>query len=345
MNFICKSLMATVLAMSSLVQALELTDLRLPLTRTEADNFTKDYEYEVLSDISVRRTWRKDGRKIAIDFDSKTDQAICITVTYNQPVPRKDGLEDAKVLAGDKVENPKWKQLKNEAAVKFGMKNAEALQLSDGTYLFREVTDDKKKRFTRLSLYAKMPKEDRAELHVLDSTGGKTALGTSTVSTGIKEIYADEAARRGAAPAVAAKPASAPAAAEEPVSATPEEPRITALGSTPGAREALRRKQEAEAAAAQSVEQAAAPTEAPKTVEKKPAASGVRSNRTLIEALGLDNPGPVQYGVIGGILLIVIIVVSCSVSASKRKAAQKAKYTAILISNQKASSAPKLKRK
>ena len=335
-----KSFMVTVLAMSSLVQALELTDLRLPLTRTEADSFTKDYTYEVLSDVSVRRTWRKDGRKIAIDFDTKTEQAICITVTYNQPVPRKEGLADAKVLAGDKVESPKWKQVKNEAAAKFGMKNAEALQLNDGTYLFREVTDDKKKRFTRLSLYAKMPKEDRSELQVLDSTGGKTALGSSTVGSGIKELYADEAARQGTSLAGAGVAQTTP----EVESTTIDEPRITALGSTPGAREALRRKQEAEHAK-QTTEQPIASVETPESTEKKEASAGSRSNRTLIEALGLDNPGPVQFGVIGGIVLLLIILVACSVNAKKRKAAQKAKFTAILVNNKKTSTAPKLKRK
>lgn len=333
--------MVTVMAIASMVQALELSDLRLPLTRTEADSFTKDYDYEILSDYSVRRTWRTNGRKIAIDFDSKTNEAICITVSYVEPVPRKEGYEDAKVLAGDKVESPKWKQVKDAAATKFGMKNAEALQLSDGTYLFREVTDDKKKRFTRLSLFAKMPKEDRSSLAVLDATGGKTALGSSTVGTAVKDLYADEAERRGAASgAVAAVEPSTPA---DTADDTNYGPRVTALGSTPGARAALRRQQEAEAAeAATPAAEAPVAAASQPTAEKKPAKA--MKERTLIEAFGLDNPGPVQYGVIGGIVLLLIIIIVSRVNAAKRKAAQKAKFTAVLLNNHN-TGAPKLKRK
>ena len=331
--------MAASVAIAPFAQALELSDLRLPLTRTQADSFTKDYDYEVLSDYSVRRTWRLDGRKVAIDFANKTDEAICITVTYVEPASRKDGLADAKVLAGDKVDSPKWKQVKSEAAAKFGMKNAEALQLSDGTYLFREVTADKKKQFTRLSLYAKMPKEDRSTLAVLDATGGKTALGSATVGTAVKELYADEATRRGTGgPAVAAADTSAESDSDTPVDVGP---RITALGSEPGARAAQRRKQQAEAAAAEATPAATATTPAP-AAPKKPAKP--LAERTLMEALGLDNPGPVQYGVIGGIVLLIIIIVVSRANAAKRKAAQKAKFTAVLLNNSK-SSAPKLKRK
>lgn len=339
MNFFAKLLLAASLVMAPFAQALELSDLRLPLTRTEADSFTKDYDYVVLSDYAVRRTWRLDGRKVAIDFANKTDNAICITVTYVDPVPRKEGLADAKILAGNKVDSPKWKQVKSEAAAKFGMKNAEALQLNDGSYLFREVTDDKKKQFTRLSLFAKMPKEDRFTLAVLDATGGKTALGSATVGSAVKEVYADEAARRGTGgPAVAATATSADETSAEPVDVTP---RITALGSEPGARAAQRRKQQQEAAEAAKNSPVAAAPATPRPAEKKPAKP--LAERTLMEALGLDNPGPVQYGVIGGIVLLLIIIVVCRANAAKRKAAQKAKFTAVLMNNTK-SSAPKIKR-
>ena len=338
MNFFAKLLMVASLVMVPFAQALELSDLRLPLTRTKADTFTKDYDYVVLSDYAVRRTWRLDGRKIAIDFENKTDEAICMTVTYVDPAPRKEGLADAKILAGDKVDSPKWKQVKSEAAAKFGMKNAEALQLNDGSYLFREVTDDKKKKFTRLSLFAKMPKEDRFSLAVLDATGGKTALGSATVGSAVKELYADEAARRGTGgPAVAA--ADAPAEAD--TASVDIAPRITALGSEPGARAAQRRKQQEEAAeAAKNAPVAAAPT-TPSPAEKKPGKP--LAERTLVEALGLDNPGPVQYGVIGGIVLLLIIIMVSRANAAKRKAAQKAKFAAVLLNNAK-SSAPKIKR-
>lgn len=341
MNFFAKLLFGAALMIAPFVQALELSDLRLPLTRTEADSFTKDYDYVVLSDHSIRRTWRVDGRKIAIDFANKTDNAICITVTYVDPAPRKQGLADAKILAGDKVDSPKWKQVKREAAAKFGMKNAEALQLNDGSYLFREVTDDKKKRFTRLSLYAKMPKEDRATLAVLDATGGKTALGSATVGTAVKELYADEAARRGTGGGAAVAVADT-TDAQETESSVLVGPRVTALGSTPGARAAMRRQQEAAAQEAAQNAPVAQPVAATKPAEQKKAAKPM-AERTLMEALGLDNPGPVQFGVMGGIVLLLLIIVVCRANAAKRKAAQKAKFTAVLLNNQK-SAAPKLKR-
>ena len=82
MNLFAKLFIGVSFIIAPFAQALELSDLRLPLTRTKADTFTKDYDYVVLSDYAVRRTWRLDGRKIAIDFENKTDEAICITVTY-----------------------------------------------------------------------------------------------------------------------------------------------------------------------------------------------------------------------------------------------------------------------
>ncbi len=340
MNLVFKTLVVSIVAIASWVQALELSDLRLPLTRTEADNFSKDYEYEVLSDHSVRRTWRMSGKKIAIDFESKTDNAICITVTYNEPAPRKEGLADAKVLAGDKVDKSKWKEVKSAAALKFGMSHAEALQLSDGSFLFREVTNDKKKRFTRLSLYAKMPKENRSDLAVLDATGGKTALGSATVGTEVKELYEDEAKRRGAGAAVAV-------AEVEKVEPTPSNygPRVTALGSTPGARAAQRRQREEEAAQNAASAQQTAPVASAVDADDEEEGDKKRlKDRTLVEALGLDNPGPVQFGVIGGIVLLLVVIIVARNNAAKRKAAQQAKFTAVLMHNHR-SGAPKVKRK
>lgn len=335
MNFFTRTILTTILGLCSLVQAIELAELRLPMTRDEADNLSKDYDYEVLSDLSVRRTWRVDGRRISIDFDSKNDQAVSIIVSYVEPIARKMGLEDAKILAGDKVDKPKWKTLKKEAAEKFGMENAEALQLSDGSYLFREVTADKKKRFTRLSLFAQMPKENRFELTVLDASGGKTALGSATVGSGIKELYADEARRMGAAGKTAVAVAAVSSTDAEP--SADVTPAITALGSTPGARRTSSQESSSQVVAAQS---SASNVSSPsKTAEAKPMAE-----RSLAEALGLDNPGPVQYGVIGGIVLILLLVVVMRANAAKRKAAQKAKYTAVLLNNKK-SSAPKISRR
>lgn len=332
------SLLLTVLPVSvSAAFALEVAELKLPMTRDEADALSKDYTYEVLSDASVRRTWLPEDRRVAVDFNVQTNEAICITVTYDAGVTRKEALADAEKLAGGKVKDPKWRAVKSEAASKFGMKNAEALALSDGSYLFREVEADKKKRITRLSLYAAMPKTNRWEFSPVDASGGKTAMGSSSAGGAFREIHRDEARRQGTPAAVAV---NSTVAAEDTGVSTPTV--TTTVKVKPAGKPVSKPAAPVDATPAATPQTADVPvavdaptTEAAPTPEK----------RSLMSALGLDNPGPVQYGVIGALALIVLIIIGSCISSARRRARQRAQYAAVLMQNSTRTGLPTLRKR
>ena len=98
------SLVAAVLSCNA--EALELKDLHLPMTRDEADgSLTKDYKYTILSDSTVRRTWKLKGRTVHVDFKlNKQGQALCIAVEYAKPVNRKTVHNDIKAITPQNAE-------------------------------------------------------------------------------------------------------------------------------------------------------------------------------------------------------------------------------------------------
>lgn len=310
--------------------ALEISDLHLPMTRTEADeSLTKDYTYQVLQDATIRRSWGLDGKTVTIDFDPVTNEAICIVVTYKPDIARKKGMADAKTMSHGKAEGAKWLNTKSAAAKKFGMKNSKVLPLTDGSYLFREE-DESGKKFTRLSLFAKAPKGNRWELPTLE-LDNRTALGTTVQNDNIKELFRDEERRLNSGGAAVAstetpdvKPKATPVA----------KPVVSALGSTPGARKA-------------SAGTAPKPTKEPEkladiaTAESDDAEEPT-SSPGLAATLGLDHPGSLQYGIGGGILLLLIILIGARVSAARRKARQRAQYASVLLNSKPTS---KIKRR
>jgi len=310
--------------------ALEISDLRLPMTRTEADDsLTRDYTYQVLQDATIRRTWGLDDKTVTIDFDPLTNEAICIVVTYKPAVSRKKGMADAKTMSHGKAEGAKWLNTKSAAAKKFGMKNSKVLPLTDGSYLFQEA-DESGKKLTRLSLFAKAPKGNRWELPALE-LDNRTAMGTTVQNDNIKELFRDEERRlNSAGTAVASvetpdvKPKVTPVA----------KPVVSALGSTPGARKAT--ADTAPKPVKEPVKLADIATEEPDDAEKP------TSSPDLAATLGLDQPGPLQYGIGGGILLLLIILIGAKVSSARRKARQRAQYASVLLGNKPTS---KIKRR
>ena len=202
--------------------ALELSDIHMPMKRSDADaTLSKDYSYSVMADGSVRRTWSLGDKQVIIDFDTVSNDAIMVAVVYNKAVAKKKGIEDAHALAAGLCDeeaswdSPKDKDAKTLIENTYGLKNARRKKLTGDMQLFYE-TNAQKTRIERVSLFARMPHTNRWALTVLTKGSGKTAMGNQMSASFISELYDDEARRQMTVP-------STPAA-----TSSPAEPQVTA---------------------------------------------------------------------------------------------------------------------
>ncbi len=177
--------------------ALELSDLRLPLTRDEADKvLSRDYSFRVLQDMTVRRSWElKGGRTVSVDFaPGEGDKALLIFVDYARPVTKFTCDEDATQILG--MEPAKWQPVNSKRAMRLGMEAAEGFKLSGDRYCFREL--DEQGRVLRLAYYAGQPsREVRWELADDVRHSGKTAMGSRSSGGASDFLWIDEERRRG----------------------------------------------------------------------------------------------------------------------------------------------------
>lgn len=191
--------------------AVELDDVRGDLTRKQADALAGPYTYQVMSDLSVRRTWEREelGYTLSMDFDARTDKLICATLVYGQPVSREKAVADAEQMAH--VEGTKWNRLDDEKVGKYGFYHAYCAKLEGGAMLFREtVTGGKTERVT---YYTATPKTDRRHLEEWSSSVG-TAMGSRAMgASGGKTVIQDEQRRFRKRQAMGFAPMDAEAAA------------------------------------------------------------------------------------------------------------------------------------
>ncbi len=212
------------LLVSLSADALELSDLHLPMTREEADaTLTKDYSYTVLEDMSVRRQWRLSNRVVSVDFAPKEgDKALLIYIDYRSPVTGVVCDRDVAQLLGSEVEE--WQRLNSKRAGKLGMKKAEGVKFDDGRYIFRELDEDN--HITRLAYYAGTPKQVRWNLAQDQNDTGVTAMGNR--SDGSKGFLWKDEARRKESAASAGRADSSAAASRK------NARRVTTQASTSG---------------------------------------------------------------------------------------------------------------
>ncbi len=200
--------------------ALELSDLRLPLTRSEADKaLSRDYSFRVLEDLTVRRSWELPNRAVSVDFSPKEgDKALLIFITYNRPVTRAESAEDAAKLLGTEVE--KWQQAKAKYALRLGMEAADGVKLAGDRYCFRELNEEGK--VLRLAYYATTPsKVVRWELADDARESVRTAMGTRASAGNSDFLWKDEERRRGVMPPSASSSPESLASAAAAVVAAP----------------------------------------------------------------------------------------------------------------------------
>ncbi len=175
--------------------ALELNELSLPLTRSQADAaFSKDYSFRVLEDLTVRRSWKLENRKVSIDFSPKEeDKALLIFIDYTRPVSPELASEDAEQMMGASI--AKWSPVNPQRAAKLGMAVAEGVKQEGGRFCFREL--DAQGRVVRLAYYASVPKSVRWNLADDARESGRTAMGSRTVGGSSEFLWKDEERRRG----------------------------------------------------------------------------------------------------------------------------------------------------
>lgn len=186
----------------SAAYALELSDIHMPMKRDDADTtLSKDYTYSVMTDGSVRRTWKLNDKEVIIDFDTVSNDAIMVAVIYDKPISKKKGIADAHTLAAGKYakdatwDSPKDRDAKGLIENTYGLKNARRKKLDDKSMLFYE-TNAQKNRIVRVSLFARMPQTNRWALTTLTRNSGKTAMGNQMSSNFITSLYDDEARRQ-----------------------------------------------------------------------------------------------------------------------------------------------------
>ncbi len=207
--------------------ALELSELRLPLTRSDADKMlSKDYRFRVLEDITVRRIWELDNRTVSVDFSPKqADQALLVFIDYTRPVTAETAAADATAMLG--LEPDSWKKLNPQRAKKLGMEAAEGFKLTSGRYCFREINEEG--RVVRLAYYAGIPKEVRWDLADDNRDTGKTALGARSAAGSSEFLWQDEERRRG----ITKKPTGSSSLASAAAAAVGENPHAASRKNKP----------------------------------------------------------------------------------------------------------------
>ncbi len=317
--------------------ALEVGDLHLPLTRSDADKtLTKDYHFEILTDGTIRRTWHTAKRTIAVDFDPASDAAICITITYANPVSRKTAEADANAMSPDT--EAKWKKTKPAAVERVGIPVGSSIkEFADNSMMFLEAASAKKK-YAAVSYHAKAPRKNRKELEAV-AGDQRTAMGSTSMAGNIKFLIKDEENRlHTPSEAAATKTASAktkPAASGNGDGVTVAPPVAVAKPAKPAPAKAPAPKP------ASSAGKEMVTIIGPNGVETVEGTVTTRTVTTggdeeeygnLFDVLK-DKATPVQICVAGVVLLALLFLIFASAARSRAKRRQKAKFAQVLASS------------
>ncbi|MBR2126129.1 MAG: hypothetical protein IJ943_05290 [Akkermansia sp.] len=218
------------LSLACAVSALEVGDLPVEgLTRDYADNnFSKDYEYCILSDYSVRRTWKAEGYTLTLDFDIRSGKLLSLYVDYEPAAPKAEAMRHMRHLCEGRDEDTKWVKTKEKSANNVGLHNARHRQLTDKSFLFWESAGSSGD-CERLCWFAEAPRQDRMKIAHATKNTGKTAMGTSSAGGGFEAMFKDEARRRGLpatdTPSEPAKMTPAPEQGSKPAADSPSQSR------------------------------------------------------------------------------------------------------------------------
>ena len=348
MKKITQMLACAWLALFGCVFGLEPADVHISLTRDEADTtLSKDYTAAVLEDGTVRRTWQLENKKLFIDFDTASNEAIMIAIVYNKPVSKKIGLEDVNALAENKYEkNAKWDAPKDRASREkvereMGMKNARRKKMEGSAVAFYE-TQDKKDLITRVSVFAHTPHKNRWILAETRGDGRRTALGNQMGNSHIKELYKDEMRRKTIPLAMAGQPAEK-IDASTPAEKTAEVPVVTITHKTtkrpspknpaPHAKPAVATSSPSPSGAEPQHPIQTAPTKPQVTViegVEESEQSAMPPPPEWLKQLGIEDPTWGHVVGLGVIALLLLIFILRAIIGGASKAAQRKRFEKIL---------------
>lgn len=335
---ITRTLIAWVIAITSFsCYALEVGDLHLPLTRSDADKtLTKDYNFDILTDGTVRRTWHTAKRTISVDFDPQDDAAICITITYANPVSRKTAEADADAMSPDT--EAKWKKTKAEAVEKVGIPAGSSIkEFADNSMMFLEAASAKHK-YTAVSYHAKAPRGNRKELQPV-AGDQRTALGATSMAGNIKSLIKDEETRQSTPSEVAATGTASAGtergdagevAVETSVAvATPPKKATPAPAKAPAPKPAVSAGKEMVTIVGPNGAETVEGTVTTRTVTT---GGDAEEYGNLIDVVK-DKATPVQICIAGAVVLVLLFLIFASAARSRAKKRQKAKFAQVLLSS------------
>ena len=328
----------SMLAMAGSAAALEVTDIPAEIfSREYADaHFTKDYEYRLLEDNSVRRIWKADGYTLIADFDIRSSKVICVFVDYEPAVSRSVALEHARHLAAGRSESVRFENTRSEAVQRVGLPKARRfMELTDGSYIFWESESARVNNCDRLCWFASKPKADRMAVGNLSATSGRTALGSTSMSGVHSSLKSDEERRREIQP----RPVEVPQdlAMEDEPAATPGE--SASADTQPAARprpatpRPTRPRPESTAATSASTPSSVATTPRPEpetTTVTAPAAEEAEPASNVLALIGIKVEDKVMYYILGGVGVLLLIIIWNAISAARRRARQRAQFEALL---------------
>ena len=330
--------------MAGSAAALEVTDIPAEVfSREYADtHFTKDYEYRLLEDNSVRRTWKADGYTLIADFDIRSSKVICVFVDYEPVVSRSVAMEHARHLVAGRSEGVRWVNTRSEAVQRVGLPKARRfMELTDGSYIFWEADSARANNCDRLCWFASKPKDDRMTVGNLSSTTGRTALGSTGMTGVYSSLKSDEERRREiqprpvagaqdlamedgpvATPGESASTTVRPASTPRPTTPRPTTPRPESTGTTSGAM--------AGATTASAPASAAPSRPAPSTTAVTAPAEEAEPASNVLALIGLKVEDRMMYYILGGVGVLLLIIIWNAISAARRRARQEARFEALL---------------
>ncbi len=333
----------SMLAMAGSAAALEVTDIPAEIfSREYADaHFTKDYEYRLLEDNSVRRIWKADGYTLIADFDIRSSKVICVFVDYEPAASRSVAQEHARHLVAGRNEGVQWGNTRSEAVQRVGLPKARRfMELTDGSYIFWESNSARVNNCDRLCWFAGKPKADRMAVGNLSATSGRTALGSTSMSGVHSSLKSDEERRREIQP----RPVEVPQdlAMEDEPAATPGESASTDTQPAARPRPATPRpttpRPESTAATSASTPSSVATTLRPEpaasapetTTVTAPAAEEAEPASNVLALIGIKVEDKVMYYILGGVGVLLLIIIWNAISAARRRARQRAQFEALL---------------
>lgn len=289
-------LLAVGLAAPLLSSGLDLAAVTTSLTRADSDSlYSEKYEYKILSDLSIRRSWEDAQHRVILDFGMSDDQLIMAQLHYKSPVDKTLALEDAKTMLPKGSTLGKWKKAKPDQVESLGLGDCFYQKLDDDSFFFIEL--NKAGKAQCLIYFSTTPRVNRRSLNEAE-TEAYTAMGSNPNASAALVLLEDETARWEYRQQAAAKRNKA----KQQASAASKKPAGTPIAATRPTQ--ANNKQEATRPAPLKIPITSEPVEPPKTTETTTTQS--QESKLSVEIIA---------AIAGAVLILIILI--CMLSPKK----------------------------